>query len=122
MGRRRNWLLGNLFPRGDGYGEFRRDFTKSILPGREFLLARDIVGEVALGPGVAPSLAGSVGQENTLSLYKEGWQLFLAHYLWISGPHLIFSQPARFTGSTVAGISWYALGPHFHCNVISSLV
>lgn len=72
MGRRRNWLLGNLSPRSDGYGKFRSDFAKSILPGREFLLAYDIVGEVAVGPGVAPSRAGSVGQENTLPLYKEG--------------------------------------------------
>jgi len=62
-------------------------------------------------PGSAPEKATAAKEDDRLPIYKEGWQFFLAPYLWIPGVHLSLSHQGRFSGTTVANIPWYELVP-----------
>ena len=50
-------------------------------------------------------------EDDRLPIYKEGWQFFVAPYLWIPGAHLSLSHQGRFSGTTVANVPWYELVP-----------
>jgi hypothetical protein len=62
-------------------------------------------------PGSAQEQATAAKDDDRLPIYKEGWQFFLAPYLWIPGEHLSLSHQGRFSGTTVANIPWYELVP-----------
>ena len=62
-------------------------------------------------PGSAPEKSTAAKEDDRLPIYKEGWQFFLAPYLWISGVHLNLSHQGRFSGTTVANVPWYELVP-----------
>jgi hypothetical protein len=59
----------------------------------------------------AKEKAGSAKEDDRLPIYKEGWQFFLAPYLWIPGAHLNLSHQGKFSGTTVANVPWYELVP-----------
>jgi hypothetical protein len=63
------------------------------------------------GPGVTREQATAAKEDDRLPIYKEGWQFFLAPYLWIPGAHLDLSHQGRFSGTTVADVPWYELVP-----------
>ena len=62
-------------------------------------------------PGSAQEKATSAKEDDLLPIYKEGWQFFLAPYLWIPGVHLNLSHQGRFSGTTVTDVPWYDLVP-----------
>ena len=62
-------------------------------------------------PDVAQEKAATAKEEDRLPIYKEGWQFFLAPYLWIPGAHVSLSHQGRFSGTTVADVPWYDLVP-----------
>jgi hypothetical protein len=62
-------------------------------------------------PEVAQEKAVAAQEDDRLPLYKEGWQFFLAPYLWIPGAHIDISHQGRFSGTTVADVPWYNLVP-----------
>jgi hypothetical protein len=62
-------------------------------------------------PGSAQEQATAAKEDDRLPIYKEGWQFFLAPYLWIPGVHLDLSHQGRFSGTTVANVPWYELVP-----------
>ena len=62
-------------------------------------------------PGSAQEKATAAKEDDRLPIYKEGWQFFLAPYLWIPGAHLSLSHQGRFSGTTVANVPWYELVP-----------
>jgi hypothetical protein len=62
-------------------------------------------------PGVTREQATAAKEDDRLPIYKEGWQFFLAPYLWIPGAHLSLSHQGRFSGTTVANVPWYELVP-----------
>jgi hypothetical protein len=62
-------------------------------------------------PGSAQEKAAAAQEDERLPIYKEGWQFFLAPYLWIPGVHLDLSHQGRFSGTTVADVPWYNLVP-----------
>jgi hypothetical protein len=62
-------------------------------------------------PDVAQEKAAAAKEDDRLPIYKEGWQFFLAPYLWIPGAHLDLSHQGRFSGTTVADVPWYDLVP-----------
>ncbi len=59
----------------------------------------------------AKEKADSSKEDYRLPIYKEGWQFFLAPYLWVPGAHLDLSHQGRFSGTTVADVPWYNLVP-----------
>jgi hypothetical protein len=62
-------------------------------------------------PGSAQEKATGAKGDDRLPIYKEGWQFFVAPYLWIAGVHLDLSHQGKFSGSTVANVPWYELVP-----------
>ena len=62
-------------------------------------------------PGSAQEKATAAKEDDRLPIYKEGWQFFVAPYLWIPGAHLNLSHQGRFSGTTVANVPWYELVP-----------
>jgi hypothetical protein len=61
--------------------------------------------------GAAQEKATAAKEDDRLPLYKEGWQFFVAPYLWIPGAHLSLSHQGKFSGTTVADMPWYELVP-----------
>jgi hypothetical protein len=60
-------------------------------------------------------------EDDRLPLFKEGWQFFLAPYLWIPGVHADLSYQGRFSGTVVADIPWYDLVPLLFSKAIGGM-
>ena len=72
-------------------------------------------------PGSAPEKATGPKDDDRLPIYKEGWQFFLAPYLWVPGGHLDLSHQGRFKGTTVIDVPWYNLVPQLFSNVLGGM-
>ena len=72
-------------------------------------------------PGSTQEKATAAKEDDRLPIYKEGWQFFLAPYLWIPGAHLSLSHQGRFSGTTVANVPWYDLVPLLFSKVIGGM-
>lgn len=73
--------------------------------------SQEKLGPTEEKPGVTQEKATAAKEDDRLPIYKEGWQFFLAPYLWIPGAHLSLSHQGRFSGTTVANVPWYELVP-----------
>lgn len=75
--------------------------------------------EPATGESIsAQEKAAPVKDDDRIPLYKEGWQVLVAPYLWIPGAHLNITQQ----GSTsVADIPWYDLVPKLFSQAIGGM-
>jgi hypothetical protein len=72
-------------------------------------------------PGSAQEKAARVKDDDRLPIYKEGWQFFVAPYLWIPGAHLDLSHQGRFRGTIVADVPWYNLVPLLFSKVLGGM-
>jgi hypothetical protein len=71
-------------------------------------------------PGSAQK-AAAAQEDDRLPIYKEGWQFFLAPYLWVPGVHLNLSHQGRLSGSVVADVPWYNLVPLLFSKAIGGM-
>ncbi|MGA7562006.1 MAG: hypothetical protein WBW55_02235 [Desulfobaccales bacterium] len=62
-------------------------------------------------PGPAQEKAAAAKEDDRLPIHKEGWQFFLAPYLWIPGLHADVSHQDQFSGTTVVDVPWYDVVP-----------
>ncbi|MGO9581108.1 MAG: hypothetical protein ACLP2P_17065 [Desulfobaccales bacterium] len=83
---------------------------------------------LAADPAISRNEPGSVAEktdtpkeDDRLPIQKEGWQFFLAPYLWIPGFHLDLSHQGKFSGTTVADVPWYELVPLLFSKVIGGM-
>ena len=72
-------------------------------------------------PGSAQGKAATAKDDDRLPIYKEGWQFFLAPYLWVPGAHLDLSHQGRFRGTVVADVPWYNLVPLLFSKVMGGM-
>lgn len=72
-------------------------------------------------PGSAKEESVAAKEDDRLPIYKEGWQFFLAPYLWVPGAHLDLSHQGRFSGTTVADVPWYNLVPLLFSKVMGGM-
>jgi hypothetical protein len=72
-------------------------------------------------PSSAQEKSTGVKDDDTLPIYKEGWQFFLAPYLWVPGAHLDFSHQGGFKGTIVADVPWYNLVPLLFSKVMGGM-
>jgi hypothetical protein len=79
------------------------------LAGRDGLAADNPIPQNE--PSAAAEKAATPKDDDRLPIYKEGWQFFVAPYLWIPGAHLDLSHQGRISGTTVANVPWYELVP-----------
>jgi hypothetical protein len=78
-------------------------------------------GSVKEEPGPAQEKAAAAKQDDRLPIYKEGWQVFLAPYLWIPGVHGDISHQGKFSGTTVVDVPWYDLVPLLFSKAIGGM-
>ena len=71
--------------------------------------------------GSAQEKAAAAKEDDRLPIYKEGWQFFLAPYLWIPGAHIDLSHQGRFSGTTVADVPWYDIVPLLFSKVMGGM-
>lgn len=71
--------------------------------------------------GFASEEATAVKDDDRLPIYKQGWQFFLAPYLWVPGAHLDLSYQGRFSGAIVADVPWYNLVPLLFSKVMGGM-
>jgi hypothetical protein len=72
-------------------------------------------------PGSVQEKAAAANDDDRLPLYKEGWQLFLAPYLWIPGVHGDLSHQGKFSGTTIVDVPWYDLVPLLFSKAIGGM-
>jgi hypothetical protein len=78
-------------------------------------------GSVKEEPGPAQEKAATANEDDRLPIYKEGWQFFLAPYLWIPGVHADLSHQGKFSGTTVVDVPWYNLVPLLFSKAIGGM-
>jgi hypothetical protein len=83
--------------------------------------SQDNPGAVKKAPEAATNQADTPKADDRLPIYKEGWQFFLAPYLWVPGAHLNISQQGRFSGTTVADVPWYDIVPLLFSKVFGGM-
>ena len=62
-------------------------------------------------PGAVAAKTDTAKEDDRLPIYREGWQFFVAPYLWVPGVHLDLSHQGKFSGTNVANVPWYELVP-----------
>ena len=72
-------------------------------------------------PGSAQEQATAAKEDDRLPIYKEGWQFFVAPYLWVPGVHLDLSHQGKFSGTAVANVPWYELVPLLFSKVMGGM-
>jgi hypothetical protein len=72
-------------------------------------------------PGSAQEKAAMAKDNDRLPIYKQGWQFFLAPYLWVPGAHLDLSHQGGFSGTVVADVPWYNLVPLLFSKVMGGM-
>jgi hypothetical protein len=72
-------------------------------------------------PTLAQEKAAKAKDDGRLPIYKKGWQVFLAPYLWVPGAHLDLSHQGRFRGTIVADVPWYNLVPLLFSKVMGGM-
>jgi hypothetical protein len=72
-------------------------------------------------PAIAQEKVAAAKEDDRLPFQREGWQFFLAPYLWIPGAHLDLSHQGRFSGTTVADVPWYNLVPLLFSKAIGAM-
>ena len=78
-------------------------------------------GYAAEETGSTPAVAAKTQEDDRLPIHKEGWQFFLAPYLWIPGAHIDISHQGRFSGTTVVDVPWYELVPLLFSKAIGGM-
>ncbi len=83
--------------------------------------AQEQPSSVTKEPDTGQEKAASAKEDDRLPIYKEGWQFFLAPYLWVPGAHLDLSHQGKFSGTTVANVPWYELVPLLFSKAIGGM-
>jgi hypothetical protein len=78
-------------------------------------------GTVKEEPGLAQEKEAAAKEDDRLPIYKEGWQFFLAPYLWIPGIHADISHQGKFSGTTVVDVPWYDVVPLLFSKAIGGM-
>ena len=73
------------------------------------------------GARPSPGEGGTAKDDDRLPIYKEGWQFFLAPYLWIPGIHADISHQGKFSGTTVVDVPWYDVVPLLFSKAIGGM-
>ena len=72
-------------------------------------------------PASGKEESAAAKEDDRLPIYKEGWQFFVAPYLWVPGAHLDLSHQGKFKGTIVADVPWYELVPLLFSKVMGGM-
>ena len=65
--------------------------------------------------------AAAAQEDNLLPIYKEGWQFFVAPYVWIPGANINLARQGRFSGTTKVDIPWTDIVPLLFSQVFGAM-
>ncbi|MGA7578120.1 MAG: hypothetical protein ACLQUW_10385 [Desulfobaccales bacterium] len=71
--------------------------------------------------GPAQEKSAAAKDDNLLPFQREGWQFFVAPYLWIPGIHADISPQGRFSGTTIVDVPWYNTVPLLFSKAIGGM-
>jgi hypothetical protein len=73
--------------------------------------------------GAVPSQdkAPAAREDNLLPIYKEGWQFFVAPYVWIPGANINLARQGRFSGTTKIDVPWTDIVPLLFSQVFGAM-
>jgi hypothetical protein len=60
-------------------------------------------------------------EDDLLPIYKEGWQFFVAPYVWIPGANINLARQGRFSGTTTVDVPWYNIVPLLFSQAIGGM-
>ena len=60
-------------------------------------------------------------EDNRLAIYKEGWQIFIAPYVWVPGSNINVTKQGSNTGTSKIDIPWYDMVPKLFSNVYGAM-
>jgi len=66
--------------------------------------------------------AAAAQGDNLLPIYKEGWQFFVAPYVWIPGANINLARQGRFSGTTKVDVPWTDIVPLLFSQVFGAMV
>ena len=72
-------------------------------------------------PGSTQEKATAAKEDDRLPIFKEGWQFFIAPYLWVTGARISISHQGRFSGTVVADLPWYNVVPLLFSSVLGGM-
>jgi len=73
------------------------------------------------GAGLNQDKAAAAQEDNLLPIYKEGWQFFVAPYVWVSGANINLARQGRFSGTTKVDIPWTDIVPLLFSQVFGAM-
>jgi hypothetical protein len=73
--------------------------------------------------GAVPSQdkTAAAQEDNLLPIYKQGWQFFVAPYVWVPGANINLARQGRFSGTTKVDIPWYDIVPLMFSQVFGAM-
>jgi hypothetical protein len=75
--------------------------------------------QTAAEPAHAASISSE--QDNRLPIYREGWQVFIAPYVWVGGSNQNITKQGSNLGTTKINMPWYDLVPHLFSTVFGAM-
>ncbi|MHB9074930.1 MAG: hypothetical protein ACYC6G_15550 [Desulfobaccales bacterium] len=60
-------------------------------------------------------------EDDCLAIYKKGWQIFIAPYVWVPGTNMSFSKQGSQFGTTKINIPWYDIVPKLFSSVFGAM-
>jgi hypothetical protein len=60
-------------------------------------------------------------EDNLLPIYKQGWQFFVAPYIWVPGANINLARQGRFSGTTAIDVPWYDIVPLLFSQVFGAM-
>ncbi len=85
------------------------------------VFARDEADPATAAPNATAAQPAPSGEDNRLPLYKEGWQLFIAPYVWVPGSNLNITKQGSKLGTTKINIPWYDIVPKLFSTVFGAM-
>jgi len=65
--------------------------------------------------------AAAAPEDNLLPIYKEGWQFFVAPYVWLPGTNINLARQGRFSGTTKVDVPWVDIVPLLFSQVFGAM-
>jgi hypothetical protein len=60
-------------------------------------------------------------EDNLLPIYKQGWQFFVAPYVWLPGANINLARQGRFSGTTKVDVPWHDIVPLLFSQVFGAM-
>ena len=83
--------------------------------------SQEATAPVQATTGATPDQVGQTKKANLLPLDKEGWQFFVAPYMWLVGVNLGVSKQGTRGATASVAVPWYDLVPDYFSKVFGAM-